>query len=135
MLAVDVLSKIIKHAIDTGILQQLHPRRPVPAVSLYADDVVLFCHPSEGDVIAVKEILHLFGMVSGLQVNYAKSSASLLCCSDEDAAPVTEHLACPIVGLPITYLGILLHTRRPQPRSYSPSSIGLQDACPLGRPS
>jgi hypothetical protein len=34
VLAVDVLSKIIKRAIDAGILQQLHPRRPVPAVSL-----------------------------------------------------------------------------------------------------
>lgn len=85
----------------------------MPAVSLYADDVVLLCHPSEGDVIAVKEILHLFGRVSGLQVNYAKSSASLLRCSEEDVAPVTEHLACPIVDLPITYLGIPLHTRRP----------------------
>ena len=73
---------------------------------------MLFCHPSTDDVEAVKEILHRFGRVSGLQVNYAKSSASLLHCDNDDATTVAQHLACPIVNLPIMYLGIQLTTRR-----------------------
>jgi hypothetical protein len=78
VLAVDVIGKLVMHAINTGILQPLHPRRHIPAVSLYADDVVLFCHSSREDIAAVKRILQLFGSASGLQVNFGKSSASLL---------------------------------------------------------
>uniref|UniRef100_A0A453EDK5 Uncharacterized protein n=1 Tax=Aegilops tauschii subsp. strangulata TaxID=200361 RepID=A0A453EDK5_AEGTS len=74
MLAVDTLSRLMRRAIDIGILQQLHPRRHMPTISLYADDVMLFCHATPGDVAAVKGILTLFEKVSGLQVNDAKSS-------------------------------------------------------------
>jgi hypothetical protein len=51
----------------------------IPAISLYADDVVLFCHPSPSDVAAVRGILPMFSDASGLQVNYTKSSATLVC--------------------------------------------------------
>jgi hypothetical protein len=94
--------------------------------------VVLFCHPSEGDVIAVKEILHLFGRVSGLQVNYAKSSASLLRCSEEEAAPATEH-APSLICRSHTWASRCTFAAPPL-RNYSLSSTGLQAACPLGRP-
>ena len=50
VLAVDVLGKMVKRAIELGIMAQLHPRREIPAISLYADDVVLFCHPTQPDI-------------------------------------------------------------------------------------
>jgi hypothetical protein len=81
VLAVDVLGRLFKHAVQLGILQRLHPRKDIPPISLYADDVVLFCHPTANDLDAVREILHLFGRASGLNVNFSKSSASLLRCS------------------------------------------------------
>jgi hypothetical protein len=112
VLAVDVISKLIKHATSIGLLQPLHPRRHVPAILLYADDIVLFCHPSHADVATVKGILQLFGSASGLHVNYSKSSASLLHCDVVETTLITQHIACPIVELPITYLGIPLSTRR-----------------------
>jgi hypothetical protein len=62
VLAVD-MRRLIKHAADIGILQALHASRPIPLVSLYADDVVLFCHPSVADITAVKAILRLFGSI------------------------------------------------------------------------
>jgi hypothetical protein len=113
VLAVDVLGRLISHAATLGILQQLHPCRHVPVMSLYADDVVLFCHPSRSDTTAIRELLHLFGHASGLHVNYGKSSAALINCTDDDIATVTTGLGCPIVELPITYLGIPLTIRRP----------------------
>ena len=36
------------------------PHRAIPVVSLYADDVILFCHPSPGYVMVVKEIMQFF---------------------------------------------------------------------------
>uniref|UniRef100_A0A453EX92 Reverse transcriptase domain-containing protein n=1 Tax=Aegilops tauschii subsp. strangulata TaxID=200361 RepID=A0A453EX92_AEGTS len=78
VLAVDTLGRLMRRAIDSGILQRLHPRRHIPTISLYADDVMLFCHATTGDVAAIKGILTLFGEASGLEVNYAKSSAIVL---------------------------------------------------------
>jgi hypothetical protein len=59
VLAVDVLGRLISHAAALGILQQLH--RHVPIMSLYADDVVLFCRPSHDDTTAICALLQLFG--------------------------------------------------------------------------
>jgi hypothetical protein len=68
----------------------------------------------------VRAILQLFGAASGLKVNFTKSSATLLRCNVEDAAPVTQTLGCPIVDLPITYLGIPLTIRRPTAAQLQP---------------
>ena len=57
VLAVDVLGQLIRRALGMGIMTHLHPRRTIPFVSLYADDVVLFCHATASDVTAIKEIL------------------------------------------------------------------------------
>ena len=84
--------KMIKRAVNLGILQQLHPNRMILPMSLYADDVMLFCHPVPSDVAAVKEKLLLFGQVSGLRVNFVKISATLLYCDPEEAEPVVLHL-------------------------------------------
>lgn len=110
---------MIKGAVSLGILQQLHQRCSILAISLYADDVVLFCHPSPAEIITVREILQLFGHASGLHVNFAKSSATLHCDPDK-AAPVVQLLECPIVDFPLTYLGILLTVRRPTAAQLQP---------------
>ena len=113
VLTMDTLGRLLRRATELRILQQLHPRRPIPVVSLYADDVILFCHPTQGDTMAVKGVLQLFGRASGLQVNFLKSSATLICCDADDMAPIIAALGCPIVDLPITYLGIPLSIKRP----------------------
>uniref|UniRef100_A0A453BHF4 Reverse transcriptase domain-containing protein n=1 Tax=Aegilops tauschii subsp. strangulata TaxID=200361 RepID=A0A453BHF4_AEGTS len=109
VLAVDTLGRLFRRAHDTGILQPLHPRRPISAISLYADDVMLFYHATTSDIAAVKEILNLFGRASGLKVNYAKSSATVL--HGEQGAPeMITGLGCSTAALPVTYLGIPLTT-------------------------
>jgi hypothetical protein len=40
----------------------------------------MFCLPTMDDIVAVSEILQLFGHASGLQVNFVKSSATLIHC-------------------------------------------------------
>lgn len=86
VLAVDTLGRLLRCATEMGILQQLHPRRPIPSVSLYADDVILFCHPTPSDTSAVRSVLQLFERASGLHVNFTKSSATLICGDTEGAA-------------------------------------------------
>lgn len=133
VLAVDTLGRLFRRAVEPRVLQQLHPRRTIPVISLYADDVILLCHPSPGDIMAVKEILRLFGRASDLHVNFRKSVAALIRCASEEAAHVAQLLGCPIVDFPITYLGIPLTLHRPtvaqlqptrSPGSYSPGRLG-----------
>uniref|UniRef100_A0A453EUU2 Reverse transcriptase domain-containing protein n=1 Tax=Aegilops tauschii subsp. strangulata TaxID=200361 RepID=A0A453EUU2_AEGTS len=113
VLAVDTLGHLFKRATELGIIRQLLPSRSIPPISLYVDDVTLFCHPQPDDIEVVKAILQLFGRASGLHVNFAKSTATLIGCEDDTVMPVIESLGCPIVDLPITYLGIPLTIRRP----------------------
>jgi hypothetical protein len=89
-----VLGRMIKRALDTGVLQQLHPRRTIPSALLYADDVILFCHPSIEDPMEVKGILEVFGKSSRLALNYAKSSATLIRCANVDTMATIQLLGC-----------------------------------------
>jgi hypothetical protein len=73
LLTIDTLGRLINCVMELGVLQQLHPRRHIPEISLYTDDVVLLCHPTSNDLASVKAILQLFGRSSGLLVNYNKA--------------------------------------------------------------
>jgi hypothetical protein len=109
VLAVDTLGRLVTHAATVGILQGLHPTKTIPVVSLYADDVVMFCLPTMDVIVAVREILLLFGRMSGLQVNFAKSSATLIHRVLDDTTSVVQEFGCPIVELPITNFAISLN--------------------------
>jgi hypothetical protein len=113
VLAVDTLGRLFCRATELGVLRQLHARRLIPSISLYADDVIPFCHPLLEEVEAVKELLKLFGRASGLCANYNKSTATLIKCAPAEVEPAVARLACPIVDLPLNYLGIPLTIRKP----------------------
>jgi hypothetical protein len=120
VLGVDALGRLFQRVTDAGILQQLHPRRTVPAFSLYADDVVMFCLPTMGVIVAVREILLLFGRMSGLQVNFTKSSATLIHRVLDDTTSVVQEFGYPIVELPITNFAISLNLQRPTSAQMQP---------------
>lgn len=94
VLVVDTLGRLLRRAHSLGILQPLHPRRHIPAISLYADDVMVFCHATADDAAATREILALFGRASGLQVNFAKSSATILHGDQAATKMITHHGRC-----------------------------------------
>jgi hypothetical protein len=80
-------------------------------ISVYADDVVIFCKPLSIELEATKAILQVFGEASGLRVNYRKTSATLIREKEGDADRVVETLGCEVVGFPIRYLGMQLALR------------------------
>jgi hypothetical protein len=92
--------------------------RQIPAFSLYVDDMILFCHPMVSDVLAIKGILQLFGHASGLQVNFGSVMLAI------------ELLGCPVVELPLTYLGIPLTIRRPTATQLQPLLAKMAAALP-----
>jgi hypothetical protein len=99
--------KII-HAAEEEILQPL-ARRVLPhRVSIYADDVVIFICPEEGDINITMEILRLFGFASGLKTNLQKSNDLPIRCEEHDLQIVQQHLPCALADFPCKYLGLPL---------------------------
>jgi hypothetical protein len=80
--------------------------------------------PTRRSTSAIKAMLRLFGQESGLQVNYAKSSATLLNCDAEAATLVMGTLGCPVAELPLTWW--------PRCSGYGRRRPGQPDA--IGRP-
>jgi hypothetical protein len=91
----DVLAAMLRAAELAG------PFPPLPAglkhrVSLYADDIVVFIRPEPAELAAVRSLLECFGDVSGLHVNYNKSSAAPILCSENEVAAIETHLNCTV---------------------------------------
>jgi hypothetical protein len=95
-----------------GVLPGLLPAGLKHRVSLYADDVVVFARPELAELAAMKGILACFGGASGLVVNFAKSSAARIQCSEAVVDAISAALDCPIAALPCTYLGLPLSIRK-----------------------
>ncbi|KAK1663359.1 hypothetical protein QYE76_051518 [Lolium multiflorum] len=78
---------------------------------IYADDVVLFISAEENEMIAVREILGLFGDASDLKVNCMKTTVTLICGVEEDNEKVRVNMQCDIAEFLIKYLGMQLALR------------------------
>lgn len=64
-LVIEVLNSLITQAVARGVLQRLTTRHAASSISLYDDDVVVFCHPDSSNLNAIREILRVFGELLG----------------------------------------------------------------------
>jgi hypothetical protein len=80
-LVIETLNCLLAKAKELGMLHMLAPRELAAGVSLYADDVVLFCHPDRSELLVVRELLASFGHASGMHIDFAKCSVSPIGCS------------------------------------------------------
>jgi hypothetical protein len=76
--AMEVLTAAIKKATENQLFSRLAGIMELQRISVYADDVIIFCKPLSFELEAVKAILRVFGEASGLCVNYRKTSATLI---------------------------------------------------------
>ena len=108
VLGMEVVTLLVQKASAQGLLSPIGRATPVQRLSIYADDVVLFAKPEVYDLVAVRELLHIFATATGLRVNYRKTSATLIWGGEAEKVLVAGILQCPIVEFPIRYLGIQL---------------------------
>lgn len=72
----------------------------------YTDDTIIFCPPNLEFLQNVKKTFILFHLVSGLQVNFFKSSIMGINVSDQWLDSTAENLLCTKGSLPFSYLGL-----------------------------
>ena len=85
VLGMEVLTAVIKRAVKDELFQPVAGINALHHLSIYADDVVMFVKPAIGDLQAIQGILELFEEVSGLRINYAKSTTTLIRDTDEQS--------------------------------------------------
>jgi hypothetical protein len=131
VLFINTLNRVLAKAKELGMLRRVANRELVTTVSLYADDVVIFCHPDETELRVVRAILGLFGDASGLRTNFAKCSVTPIACSEEVAQGAAGEMECQLAPFPVKYLGIPLSIRRVSAAALQPLVDSIADRLPL----
>jgi hypothetical protein len=100
ILVMDILGILFNDAEEAGLLQQLSRRKRFHRISIYADDVVLFLHPTSSDISVTLDILQLLGDAFGLYNNAQKSNIFPIRCPEETLLVVQTLLPCGIAAFP-----------------------------------
>jgi hypothetical protein len=111
ILAMDVLGFLISKAESVGLLKPLSTRTLHHRVSYYADDMVLFLHPTTGDINIILYILQVFREASGLCNNVQNSSVYPIRCDDTKRVVVQQLLHCEVSDFPCHYIGLPLNKK------------------------
>jgi exonuclease III len=130
VLYINTLNRVLAKAKELGVLRAIAPRELGTSVSLYADDVVIFCHPDATELRTVRAILALFGEASGLHTNFAKCSVSPIACTDEVALAAAAIMGCQLAPFPVKYLGIPLTIGRLPASALQPLVDSIADRLP-----
>lgn len=107
----EALNALINLAEELNLFTPLGPKAIKKRASLYADDMVIFLHPTQQDLCLMRSILEVFAALSGLHTNVHKCQFSLIRCCEEDSS------SCQF--LPVSTSGVSLQISRP-------SAIGIQ---------
>ena len=111
ILAIDPLQKMLDLATQNGILTPMPLATAKLCTSLYANDAAIFLNPNRGELQAVKDMLQMFGEVTGLITNLEKSSIHPIYCENIDLDHVLEPFPGACNTFLCRYLGLQLHTR------------------------
>lgn len=119
-IAVDVFQRMVKMANET-LDSSLSNKLADPIFALqYADDTAIIASADISTLITFKLILRLFTSISGLQVNFAKSSFIPINTQEDDRNWITVVLGFSRTSFLINYLSMPLSIKRPSRASYLP---------------
>ncbi|WVZ91735.1 hypothetical protein U9M48_037868 [Paspalum notatum var. saurae] len=112
VIVMEMLSGLISFADRAGFLTNLQLPTFRSRAFLYADDLVIFVAPKQGDLSLLKSMLDIFAGASGLCTNLSKCSATPIACTPADTNLVLAILGCRLSTFPCTYLGVPLSIKR-----------------------
>ncbi|GLT87533.1 hypothetical protein SLE2022_056120 [Rubroshorea leprosula] len=86
----------------------------------FADDSIFFCEATKQNVMVPKSVLRCFELVSGLKVNFFKSSLIGLNVEKNDMEIFANKLNCAIGQTPFKYLGVLVGSNPKRLSTWTP---------------
>ena len=102
------LTDLMREALDKSLFNSFLVRKKHTPVNIlqYADDTIFFGEATMQNVKTIKSILRSFKLVSGLKLNFAKSSFGTIGKPEQWGIEAAKYLNCRILFLPFTYLGL-----------------------------
>lgn len=86
----------------------------------FTDDTIIFCNNDVEEMGNIKRILRCFQLMSGLKINYSKSSLCGINVRQEDVTSLAQIMGCKSEGLPIKYLGLPLGANPNRIKTWDP---------------
>lgn len=107
-MVVEGLNGLISRAIELQLLEGFEIGNDNISVSLlqFADDTLLITKPTDRNIWALKAILRLFEICSGLKINFKKSTLISINVDDDFVQRATLSLNCKSGSIPFVHLGI-----------------------------
>lgn len=104
------LNVLLTRAKDMGLIRGIKVGSGGVVLShlLFANDTIIFCEADWYEVSTIKRILRCFELMSGLKINFHKSSVSGVGVADELVSDFAAKLHYLCKKLPLTYLGLPL---------------------------
>eukprot|EP00253_Pinus_taeda_P017898 PITA_17898 len=101
------LSKLIAKRKEDGQIKGLQPIRSCPATThqQFVDDTMLHGTPTVKEATAYRDILHLFSIASGMEINFSKSTIFFFNTHQAVQSHLSRLLGFKIGSLPSRYLG------------------------------
>ncbi|XP_058211464.1 uncharacterized protein LOC131323632 [Rhododendron vialii] len=86
----------------------------------FANDTILFCNNDREELANIKRILRCFQLMSGLKINFSKSSLCGVNIPQVDVSSLAQVMGCKIESLPIKYLGLPLGANSRRTKTWKP---------------
>lgn len=108
VLVVEALNLLMKKATSLKLWEGLQTSKNGPTLShlQYADDTIIFCHPSLQSLTNIRNTLILFNLASGLKVNFHKSALYGINVCSNWLSMAAKEIQCKVGHFPFVYLGL-----------------------------
>lgn len=103
------LNLLFQKAKDAGLIKGVQFNQNFSLTHLqFVDDTIVVSNGEVAEVENIKRILRCFEVMSGLRINYHKSTVSGVGMTEEESMHLASILKCKTQSLPIKYLGLPL---------------------------
>lgn len=121
LIVAEGLSLLVKKAVEIGVLEASEVGRNKVKVShlQYADNTIFTCPAKMDNIVAIKQILRNFELVSGLKVNFHKCELLGINVDEPDLQRMADFTLSRVSKNPFSYLGICVGINHRLKRSWS----------------
>lgn len=134
-MVVEGLHMMLVQALNKGMIEgyKVGSKGTVISHLQFADDTIIFCPDDEKVAVNIKRILRCFELVSGLKINFTKSSLVGVGIPRERTNFLAKSMGCSCGCLPINYLGLPLGANPRSVKTWVRLSKKCSKNCLLGR--
>ncbi|XP_050211808.1 uncharacterized protein LOC126661967 [Mercurialis annua] len=122
VIAIEDLRAIFSEATSRGLIDGIQIEGCINQVSLlqFADDTLVFIPYDLEKLMNLRRILHCFELISGLEINFQKSSITGINIDDYSLSLAADILSCKMQDFSITYLGLPLSIKKLNMKQWDP---------------